>query len=463
MSKFETIIAPITPCINSPVAIVRASGPFSYELAFKICGLNLTPRVATFCSFKTSKLKKFDTGLAIFFKAPSSFTGEDVVEFHCHGGLGVLDVLIQTCLSQNNLDNPIRLALPGEFSKRAFLNDKISLIQAEAIANIINTSSAQEVLALKNSVSNEFEKMLEELSSMLLKCRAELESRIDFVEDNLGDLEVELLLKDVKSIKLTVSNILLFIENGDNLKSLPKVVLAGASNVGKSSLLNFFSMKDSAIVSNTQGTTRDVIRETVNISNQLQVKLSDTAGVRLTVNDVEKEGVNRTWSEIDDANCLLFLCDLSSKSLANELALRDEVVKRIKNKNIHLITVFNKLDMVNEEDVKSTFSNIKGSCFNVSVKTGKGLNELKDELKKVFSKQNLINYRECLIVSKRVSVSLGDVLGYLMEAIKNIDFKQFDLCAEDLKKAHSLVKSIIGSEIPDELLDTIFAKFCIGK
>ncbi len=463
MSKFETIVAPVTPCINSPVAIVRVSGPFSYDLALKICGLNLAPRVATFCSFKTSKSRVFDSGIAIFFKSPSSFTGEDIVEFHCHGGLGVLDILIETCLSQNNLTNPVRLALPGEFSKRAFLNNKISLLEAESIASIINSSKAEEVLALKNSVSKDFENMLKDLSAMLLKCRAELEARIDFVEDNLGDIEVELLLKDVKKIKSIVSDCILFTENGNNLKSKGKVVLVGATNAGKSSLLNYLSMKNSAIVSNSKGTTRDVIRETVNIGNQLQICISDTAGVRLTNDDVEKEGVRRTWNEIDDANCLLFVCDLSSKSLTDELELRQEVVNKIKNKNINLITIFNKIDMVNVNDMQSVLFEIEGSYFTVSVKSGEGLDDLKDELKKVFSKQHLLNYRECLIVSKRVNLGLSDVFTSVLDALKNIDFKKFDLCAEDLKKAHSLVKNIIGNDVSDELLDTIFSKFCIGK
>ena len=463
MSKFETIVAPVTPCINSPVAIVRVSGPLSYDLALKICGLSLVPRTATFCSFKNIESEVFDSGIAIFFKSPASFTGEDIVEFHCHGGLGVLDILIQTCLNQDNLENPIRLALPGEFSKRAFLNNKISLLEAESIANTINTSSAQEVLALKNSISKDFEAMLDDLSVMFLNCRAELESRIDFVEDNLGDLQVELLLSDVNKIKSTISNCMLFVENGNNLKSIGKVVLVGATNVGKSSLLNYFSMKDSAIVSSLKGTTRDVIRETINIGNRLQLSISDTAGVRLTTNDVEKEGVRRTWSEIDDANCLLYVCDISSRSVGSELALRQEVVQRIKNKNIQLITVFNKLDKASTTDISDALMNIQGSYFTVSVKSGEGLDDLKEELKNIFSKQHLVNYRECLIVSKRVTIGLGDVFSYVVHALKNINFKRFDLCAEDLKKAHNVLKNIIGKDVSDELLDSIFSKFCIGK
>ena len=463
MSKFETIVAPVTPCINSPVAIVRVSGPLSYDLALKICGLSLVPRTATFCSFKNIDSKVFDSGIAIFFKSPASFTGEDIVEFHCHGGLGVLDILIQTCLNQDNLENPIRLASPGEFSKRAFLNNKISLLEAESIANTINTSSAQEVLALKNSISKDFEVMLDNLSVMFLNCRAELESRIDFVEDNLGDLQVELLLSDVNKIKSTISNCMLFVENGNNLKSIGKVVLVGATNVGKSSLLNYFSMKDSAIVSSLKVTTRDVIRETINIGNRLQLSISDTAGVRLTTNDVEKEGVRRTWSEIDDANCLLYVCDISSRSVGSELALRQEVVQRIKNKNIQLITVFNKLDKASTTDISDALMNIQGSYFTVSVKSGEGLDDLKEELKNIFSKQHLVNYRECLIVSKRVTVGLGDVFSYVVDALKNINFKRFDLCAEDLKKAHNVLKNIIGKDVSDELLDSIFSKFCIGK
>ena len=463
MSKFETIVAPVTPCINSPVAIVRVSGPYSYNLAFKICGLSLVPRAATFCSFKNSESKVFDSGIAIFFKSPSSFTGEDIVEFHCHGGLGVLDILIETCLDQNNVINPIRLALPGEFSKRAFLNNKISLLEAEAIANVINSSSIQEVLALKNSVSNDFEFMLNNLSAMLLNCRAELEARIDFVEDNLGDLEVELLMQNVMEIKSIITKCILFAENGNNLKSLGKVVLIGATNVGKSSLLNYLSMKDSAIVSNTEGTTRDVIRETVNIGNQLQIRVSDTAGVRFTSSDVEREGVRRTWREINDANCLLFLCDLSSKSRASELALRDEVVKRIKNKNVRLITIFNKLDKVNKNDVEDILSNIEGSYFAISVKSGEGMDALRSELRNIFSRQDLVDFRECLIVSKRVTLNLSNILNFVIDALKNIEFRKFDLCAEDLKNAQTMVNSIMGKDVSDDLLETIFSKFCIGK
>ncbi len=460
MLKFETIVAPVTPSINSPVGIVRVSGPLSKSLALKICGLDLVPRFATYCPFKTIQGDDFDMGIAIFFKGPNSFTGEDVVEFQCHGGLGVVDLLVKTCLEYKANDGKTRLAEPGEYSKRAYLNDRIDLIEAEAIADMINASTANEVKVINKSLSGNFGVILKEISERILSVRAELEARIDFVEDNLGNIEINLLKKNIDFINSQIANCIDFSKNGKDLLATGKVALIGPSNVGKSSLLNYFSMKDSAIVSNAEGTTRDVIREIVKIENHTKLQFSDTAGIRNSFEEVEKEGIKRSWMEIEKANCLLFICDASSKSLKEELELRDKVSKFVDKKGKTLITVFNKIDKIGSNDFVNELSN---QGFTTSVKTGKGLCELKNELRKIFTKKNFGNSLDCLIVSERIELNLKDSEKHILEAIKKIKFKQFDLCAEDLKQAHSSIKKIIGFDNSDDLLDKIFSSFCIGK
>jgi tRNA modification GTPase len=462
MLKFETIVAPVTPYLNSPVGIVRLSGPSSLTIALKICGSVLVPRVATYSIFSSQDSVEFDRGIVLYFKGPHSFTGEDVIEFQCHGGLGVIDLLIDTCLNFNSPNCLIRLASPGEFSKRAFLNSKINLIEAEAIADIINASTMETVKAINNSLSGRFGSLLDELSDLLLAVRAGLEAKIDFVEDNLGALEVDLLLANVRNVKDKLSNCLAFSRNGNTLQNIGKLVLLGSTNVGKSSLLNSFSLKDSSIVSKYRGTTRDVVREFINVDNT-KIQVSDTAGIRETSNDVEKEGVRRTWLEVEDSSCLLFVCDISSKSIDDDLLFREEVLAKIKNQNKHLITVVNKIDKIKDKESIIKDSKFDNSCFFISAKTGEGLNELKQEISKIFSNHDLVNYSECLVVTKRVELNLKECFLNVDKALDNIFFKKFDLCAEDLKKAHFSIKEIIGEDVSDELLDKIFSTFCIGK
>lgn len=463
MSKFDTVVAPLTPSFNSPVGIVRISGPSSVEISSIITGKILIPRYATFCTFKTLDKFEFDRGIAIYFKSPNSFTGEDVVEFQCHGGLGVIDLLIESCLNFKASFGTTRLAAPGEFSKRAFLNNRINLIEAEAIADIICASSTDAVKAINNSLSGKFGSLIRDLSNDVLVVRADLEAKIDFVEDNLGVLEISTILKNVNLIRCSILSCLNFAENGKKISLVPKVALVGPTNVGKSSILNYFSNNDSAIVSDSKGTTRDVIREIIRIDDQLSIQVSDTAGIRDTSESVEAEGVKRSWSEIEAANCLIFISDYSSDSLDQDLILRDEVLNKIKDKNKLLITVFNKVDKIPKSELKSKPKSIKGECFFVSAKSGEGLLELKQKLKSLFSKQDLINHTECLIISKRIEVDLKESLFHINNSLENIKLKQFDLCAEDLKQAHFSIKRIEGREVSDDLLDKIFSSFCIGK
>ena len=463
MSKFETIVAPVTPCFNSPVGIVRVSGPLSIGVASKICAIDLIPRYASYCVFKTLNSVEFDRGIVIFFKGPNSFTGEDVIEFHCHGGLGVIDILIEACLNYETSNGSIRLAQPGEFSKRAFLNNKINLIEAEAIAEMINASTSDAVKAINNSLSGNFGVMLDRLFDMILSVRAELEAKIDFVEDNLGPIEIKLFFKNLQEIKLLICKCLEFAENGKQLNFIGKIVLLGTTNVGKSSILNFFSMKDSAIVSTYKGTTRDVVREVIKIDDQIKLQICDTAGIRETYDEVEREGVKRAWNEIEDADCLLYVCDITNGFLEEQISIRNKVKNKINRENINFITVFNKIDKLEEDYLEDYANKLQNFDFLISAKTGEGFDCLKKELIKIFSNQKVLNFKESFIVSKRIESNLADSLINIERAISNIHKNQLDLCAEDLKNTHVAIKAITGEDLPDDILDRIFSTFCIGK
>jgi len=431
---------------------VRVSGPKSAEIAAKITKTELRPRQATYTSFYNSLDHILDQGIAIVFRGPHSFTGEDVLELQGHGGPVIMDMLLEACLSLG-----ARQAKPGEFSERAFLNDKLDLAQAEAIADLIDASSKRAAESALNSLVGEFSKKIDALVSTLIELRLYVESAIDFPEeeiDFLGDGKVASMLKklidDTKSLQNQANQ-------GVLIKEGMKVVIVGKPNAGKSSLLNTLSDKDVAIVTDIPGTTRDLLQEHIHIDG-MPLHIIDTAGLRDNPDTVEQIGIERARSAINNADQILLLIDYYDegtielgrywKNLGGDLA--DE----------HKITlVYNKIDKCARKTPENT--NKSNEVF-ISAKNNTGLNTLKQRLKSVMGLHNTSEgqfsaRRRHLHAIERALESMEHGEQQLLHNAAG------ELLAEDLRQSQDYLGEITGRFTPDDLLGKIFSSFCIGK
>lgn len=325
----DTIVALATPPGRGGVAVIRISGPLVKSISENLLGKLPKPRHATFSKFYDAEKKAIDEGIALFFPNPASFTGEDVLELHGHGG-----VVIGSLLQKRIVELGARIARPGEFSERAFLNDKLDLVQAEAIADLIDACSEQSARSALRSLQGEFSERINELLKELIYLRSFVEAAIDFVEEEIDFLADEKLLTKLNELITNVKNILTSANQGSLLREGITAVIAGCPNVGKSSLLNSLSEKETAIVTSIPGTTRDVLRETILIDG-LPLHIIDTAGLRESVDPVEQEGIRRAWQEISNADMLIYMVDALDfkidKSLFTKISPRAQIVI-VKNK-----------------------------------------------------------------------------------------------------------------------------------
>lgn len=457
----ETIVAIATPPGRGGVGIVRISGDESLAIAKNLTkAKTIKPRYAHYFSFSDRENNLIDSGILIYFKSPGSFTGEDVIELQVHGSPVVLDKLIDECLHFG-----ARVANPGEFSKRAFLNNKIDLTQAEAIADLINANSLTAARMAIRSLQGDFSREIKLLNEQIIQLRMFIEAVIDFPEEEVDFLSLGQVNEKLSLIFNRLQAIFVASKQGSLLQEGFNVVIAGSPNAGKSTLINNLSRKDVAIVTDIAGTTRDVIKESVLIDDML-LNLSDTAGLRESDDIVEKEGIKRTFKEIEKADLILLVVDI--KNIAN-LEAQLENIRTVLSKDIEVIIIFNKCDLLNDKEIKvfeldiekkiTPIINTKFAC--VSAKSGYGLDVLKNALKKA------LNFKpeEGHFLARRRHIFALENAKHLLESANEQlhSHRALELIAEDLRLAHLHLSEITGEYSADDLLGEIFSSFCIGK
>ena len=445
----DTIAAVATPSGQGGVGIIRVSGPHAPAIAEKISGLCPAPRYAHYGAFSDKDKKAIDSGLTLYFKKPYSFTGEDVVEFHAHGGPVVLDILLKEILQ-----NDVRPARAGEFSERAFLNDKIDLAQAEAIADLIAADSEQAARAAMRSMQGEFSAVIHQLVEELIRLRIHVESTLDFPEEEIDFLADDAIAQQLTAVSQKLQEVKTSAQQGRLLKEGMTVVIAGKPNAGKSSLLNQLAGQESAIVTEIAGTTRDILREHIQIDG-LPLHIIDTAGLRDSDDIVELEGIKRARQVIENADRVLFVVDVNDK---------DETLLETLPESIGITTIYNKIDEhgVDKKIVEHSRESDNNVEIYLSAKTGDGLELLKEHLK------NCMGYQqksEGQFIARRRHLDAIDVAEQHLE-IAEVNLKQLkagELLAEELRQAQEALSSITGEFSSDDLLGRIFSDFCIGK
>ncbi|HHJ34303.1 MAG TPA: tRNA uridine-5-carboxymethylaminomethyl(34) synthesis GTPase MnmE [Gammaproteobacteria bacterium] len=444
----DTIAAIATSSGQGGVGIIRVSGPEAPVIARKISGLCPAPRYAHYGIFSDKNKTTIDSGLTLYFKKPFSFTGEEVVEFHAHGGPVVLDILLKEILLHD-----VRPARAGEFTERAFLNDKIDLTQAEAIADLIAADSEQAARAAMRSMQGEFTAVIHQLVEALTQLRIHVESALDFPEEEIDFLADEAIATKLESVKQDLQTVKKSAQQGRLLKEGMTVVIAGKPNAGKSSLLNQLAGQDSAIVTEIPGTTRDILREHIQIDG-LPLHIVDTAGLRESDDVVEQEGVKRAKQAIEKADRILFVIDDNENSPGIDQTLLDHIPE-----NIGVTRIYNKIDKKNKT---AEMTEAEITCIYLSAKTGDGIQLLKEHLKHCMGYQQKNEGQ--FIARRRHLDAIETAEQHLAIADKNLhQLKAGELLAEELRMAQEALSSITGEFSSDDLLGRIFSDFCIGK
>jgi tRNA modification GTPase len=449
----ETIAAIATPPGRGGVGIVRVSGPLTVLIARSVLGYLPLPRVAMYGPFADGMKQAIDEGIAIFFQAPKSFTGEDVLELHGHGGPVVLDILLKAVLALG-----ARMANPGEFSERAFLNDKIDLLQAEAIADLIDASSEQAARSAVISLQGAFSQEINTLVEDLIQLRMYVEASIDFPDEEIDFLSDGKVLGGLETIQSAVARVFQSASQGSLLREGMTVVLAGRPNAGKSSLLNALAGNDRAIVTEIEGTTRDVLKEHIQLDG-LPLHIIDTAGLRESEDPIEKIGIQRAWKEIDQADLILMLVDSKTTSELDPSVIWPDFFHRIRQPE-KITLIRNKIDLSGEPAGLQKTG--KFDVCRLSVKSGEGIDELKNHLKSVVGYETSVEGR--FMARRRHLEAMQAAQAHIGEAKNQLLAKQAgELVAEELKLAQRALEAITGSFSSDDLLGRIFTSFCIGK
>ncbi|MDA7438255.1 tRNA uridine-5-carboxymethylaminomethyl(34) synthesis GTPase MnmE [Candidatus Pseudothioglobus singularis] len=446
MHKSDTICALATAYGQSGIGVIRVTGPLSKSISKKILHQDLQPRYAYYGSFFDNDNNLIDKGVAIAFPGPNSYTGEDVVEFQGHGGVSVIRKLLGTIIS---LD--VRVAEPGEFTKRAFLNGKMDLVQAEAVQDLIQSSSEESALSAVRSLTGEFSEKINQILSELISLRVFVEATIDFSDEEIDFLESHEVSSKLHSLKVTLLNILESANQGAILRDGIHVAIAGKPNAGKSSLLNSLTKQPSAIVTDVAGTTRDVLKETIQIDG-MPIHIIDTAGLHNSDNIIEQEGIRRAHTEINNADVVLLVYDASDKSV--DLSILPESVK-----DKPKIVIKNKIDLTG---TKTGIQNIQNNPeISISAKNGDGINIVRKALAD-FAGLNS-NTEGVFLARKRHIIAINETLSFINSAISQLDGGASELVAEDLRQAGMHLGQITGEFSSDDLLGQIFSSFCIGK
>ncbi|MFM1546421.1 MAG: tRNA uridine-5-carboxymethylaminomethyl(34) synthesis GTPase MnmE [Candidatus Pseudothioglobus sp.] len=446
MHKVETICALATAIGQSGIGVVRVSGPLSKTIANKLLQIELKPRHAYYGSFYDKDSNKIDKGVSIYFPGPNSYTGEDVIEFQGHGGMSVLRKLLETATFFG-----ARLAEPGEFTKRAFLNGKMDLVQAEAVQDLIQSSSEQSALSAVRSLTGEFSEKINHLLADLTSLRVFVEATIDFSDEEIDFLESHEVSAKLQTLKNLLLEILESANQGAILRDGLYVTIAGKPNAGKSSLLNALTKQPSAIVTDIAGTTRDVLKETIHIDG-MPLHIIDTAGLHNSNNIIEQEGIRRAHTEINNADVVLLVYDAKDK-LA-DLSILPEAVK-----NKPIIYIRNKIDLLK---AKAKINEVENQTeVSLSAKNGDGIDLLRQALSEVAGYNP--DGEGVFLARKRHILAIDLTLNYINSAIEQLEGGASELVAEDLRQAGMSLGTITGEFSSDDLLGEIFSSFCIGK
>lgn len=451
----DTICAVATPAGRGGISIIRVSGPDAGRIARQVTGFDLQPRYAHYGKFLGTGGDVIDAGITLFFPGPDSYTGEDVVEFQCHGGPFVVDMLLREILAQE-----ARLARPGEFSERAFLNDKIDLAQAEAIADLIDSQSLEAARFAVRSLQGEFSSLVNALVSAIIDLRKYVEAAMDFPEEEVDFLESGEVAGRLQDIASRVDDVLVRARQGSIMKEGLTVVIAGEPNAGKSSLLNLLAGQSRAIVTEIAGTTRDTLKEHISIDG-MPLHVIDTAGLHASEDIVEQEGIRRAWQAIRGADLVLLVVDASKPFDLETNPLWQEIHAAIGDRK-RVFLIHNKIDLSGQPPGIEHAGVGKTLAVYLSARTGAGLEQLKSALK---AHAGLSPSVEGGFIARRRHLdALERSRTFLASATEQLaGHRAGELVAEDLRDAHQALEAITGSYSADDLLGEIFASFCIGK
>ena len=440
----DTIAAIATAAGRGGVGVIRCSGPQVGSLVMSLVGQPLEPRRAVLADFRDASGEIIDRGLALFFRAPQSYTGEDVLELHAHGGPVVLRELLRRCLELG-----ARAARPGEFTERAFLNGKLDLAQAESVADLIDAATAQAARGAMRSLRGAFSHRVGELARALTDLRMLVEATLDFPDEEIDFLERAQAAGSLDAVRMKLREVLAETQQGSLLREGIRAVLAGRPNVGKSSLLNCLAGEELAIVTDVPGTTRDAIRQTISLEG-VPVHIIDTAGLRETVDPVEKIGVERTWEAIEGADLLVILHDAAEESATNEQGVLGRLPPSLPR-----IDVMNKIDLLGRGPAWDAGAHTVW----LSARTGAGVDMLKQAVLAAAG-WRLASEGTYMARARHVQ-ALKQAQRYLDQA--EVTEGRLELLAEDLRLAQNSLGEITGATTADDLLGEIFSRFCIGK
>ncbi len=454
-----TIAAIGTALSNSGISIIRISGKDSLSIINKIFKTNHEIEPNTIVFGKILKNNEFiDNVLLSYFKAPHSYTGEDVCEINCHGGTQITRQILEIVL-----ENGARLAEPGEFSKRAFLNGKMDLSQAEAVINLINAKTQTETRIAAKNLEGNLSKKIMELREELVELMAKIEVSVDYPEYDYDEVEPDSIVNLLDKKINEINNILKTYEHGKYIKNGVNVAILGKPNVGKSSLLNNLANYDKAIVTDIPGTTRDIVEETINLGD-IVLNISDTAGIRDTDDIIEKIGVEKSLKILEEMDLVIYIINGQDGISKEDF----EILSKIQNKGLKYILAINKIDVAQKDVLNAILKEIKQNKLNdpvfISVQENEGIENLKNEIIKLFNSNDLDYVHELIITNERHKNLLKKSVDYLYDAKKEISLGQpIDIVSIYVKKATKTLGEIIGADVTEDIISKIFEKFCLGK
>lgn len=446
MAKTETIVAIATAPGRGSIGVVRVSGNDLQDLAVALCGRVLQPRVATVCGFRDASGAAIDQGIALYFTAPHSYTGEDVLELQGHGAPVVLQRLLKRCQALG-----ARVAEPGEFSKRAFLNGKMDLAQAEGVADLIDAATEQAARCASRTIKGEFSAAVHAVAAQLMELRVLTEATLDFPEEDIDPATREDQIRRLDRVSTELEQLLAASDQGSLLREGAVVVLAGQPNAGKSSLLNRLAGAEVVIVTEIPGTTRDAIRQTISL-NGVPLHIVDTAGLRDSTDPVERIGIARTWAAIEQADLAVLVIDASRGETAEDRAILAKLPQ-----GLACLRAYNKCDLTALPSGRRAEAG--GTAVVLSAKTGVGMDDLRAALAEAIGWRG--EAEGVFMARARHLQALRAAQASLRQAAEQV--ARQELFAEELRKAHQALMSITGEVTSDDLLGEIFSRFCIGK